>query len=337
VNTQAALDCSIIIVNWNVRDLLRRCLASLPDAAGPHVRYEVLVVDNASGDGSAERLARVFAEPRWAGRVIVLPSPHNGGFGYGMNLGGRHVLASGRRPRFVYMLNPDTEIEAGALVGLRDFMNAHPDAGLVGNLVRNASGGQTTGFRFPSLLGELEGEAGLGLVTRLLRKHMVALSATASCEVDWVSGVSMLFRSEVLTSVGLFDEAFFLYFEEIDLALRTKQAGWKVYFAAGIAVDHVGGLSTGFGDRQRRMPGYWFDSRRRYFVKHHGRVYAAACDAAWLCGHAILKAKSSLLRRSHELRPRLGRDFLRYGLANFGKAASLAKQNAILRGALVAR
>ena len=118
-----------------------------------------------------------------------------------------------------------------------------------------------------------------------------------SSEVDWVSGVSMLFRSEVFSTAGLFDERFFLYFEEIDLAFRIRESGWKVYFVSDAAVDHVGGLSTGLGDKTRRMPKYWFESRRRYFVKHHGRLYAAACDAAWICGHAIFKAKISLLRR----------------------------------------
>jgi N-acetylglucosaminyl-diphospho-decaprenol L-rhamnosyltransferase len=148
-----------------------------------------------------------------------------------------------------------------------------------------------------------------------------------SCEVDWVSGVSMLFRREVFATAGFFDEGFFLYFEEVDLARRIQQAGWKIYFVADVGVGHVGGLSTGLNDESRRMPRYWFDSRRRYLVKHHGRAYSAACDAAWIVGHAIFKVKLGLLRSNRSLRPRVGRDFLRYSLRNLLKPAPAAEQN----------
>ena len=147
-----------------------------------------------------------------------------------------------------------------------------------------------------------------------------------SGEVDWVSGVSMMFRSEVFSKTGFFDERFFLYFEETDLALRIRESGWKVYFVSGASVDHVGGLSTGFTDTTRRMPRYWFDSRRRYFVKHHGRLYAAAADVAWICGHAIFKAKVGLLRRKDRMRPKFGRDFIQYSLSNLLKPAPEAEQ-----------
>ena len=291
----------------------------------------VVVVDNDSGDGSFEALSAAFADATWMGRVVVVPSSHNGGFGYGVNVGVRHVLSGYGEPTFFYVLNPDATIDPGTLKGLVDFMRDHPEAGLAGNLVRNGPGDQTTGFRFPSLLGELEASARLGLLSSLLRNHKVVMGSTESGEVDWVSGVSMLFRSDVFSTVGLFDEAFFLYFEEVDLALRVKQAKWKIYFVHGVGVDHIGGLSTGFNDLQRRMPRYWFDSRRRYFVKHHGRLYAAGCDVAWLCGHAILKAKLKLLGQANPLRPYLGRDLFRYGVSNLLKPAPEAEQNACPR------
>jgi hypothetical protein len=138
----------------------------------------------------------------------------------------------------------------------------------------------------------------------------------------------MLFRSEVFSTAGFFDEDFFLYFEEIDLAQRIRAAGWKVYFVAEVGVDHVGGLSTGHRDETRRMPRYWFDSRRRYFVKHHGRLYAVACDLAWICGHAIFKAKNQILRRRSQDRPKVGRDLVRYSITNLFKPAPEAEQNA---------
>jgi GT2 family glycosyltransferase len=286
----------------------------------------IVVVDNDSGDGSFEQLKTAFAHDRWHGRVLVISSGHNGGFGYGVNVGVKHVIASRGQPRYFLVLNPDTTIDPGALGRLMAFMSAHPDAGLLGNVIRNAAGDKLRGFRFPSLLGELEASAAFGLLSRLLAGHKQVMNIVDSSEVDWVSGVSMLFRSEVFSTAGLFDERFFLYFEEIDLAFRIRESGWKIYFVSDAAVDHVGGLSTGLGDKNRRMPKYWFESRRRYLVKHHGRLYAAACDAAWICGHAIFKAKSNLLRREAGAPPKVGRDFIRYSLSNLLRPAPEAEQ-----------
>jgi len=321
------MDVATIIVNYRTAEATVDAVASLSSEIEKFVDPIVVVVDNDSRDGSFERLKQVFADARWRGRVVVIDSAHNGGFGHGVNVGVKHVLEAYGQPRYFYILNPDASLKPGALDELVGFMAKHPEAGLLGNLVQNAAGDQLRGFRFPSPLSELERGACLGLISRLLRNHKVVMNITESCEVDWVSGVSMLFRSEVFSTAGLFDESFFLYFEEIDLALRVRQAGWKVYFVAEASVDHIGGLSTGLGDETRPMPRYWFDSRRRFLVKHHGRFYAAACDAAWICGHAILKAKVNLVSRKHALRPGEGRDFIRYSLANLLKPAPEAEQN----------
>jgi N-acetylglucosaminyl-diphospho-decaprenol L-rhamnosyltransferase len=321
------MDVATIIVNYRTDgatiDAVRSIWADMDRLVDPLV----VVVDNDSADGSFERLKKVFSEDVWGGRVVVIASGHNGGFGYGVNAGVRHVLEARHSPRYFYVLNPDATVDRGTLLGLVAFMGSHPEAGLLGNLVQNHGADTVRAFRFPSVWSELEGTAGLGLVTRLLGKYAITFDPTESCEVDWVSGVSMLFRSEVFSTAGFFDVGFFLYFEEIDLARRVRQAGWRIYFVADISVGHVGGLSTGFSDQSRRMPRYWFDSRRRYLVKHHGRAYSAACDAAWICGHAIYKAKLGLLRRKKAIRPHVGRDFIRYSLSHLMKPAPEAEQN----------
>lgn len=321
------MDVATIIVNYRTTTATIEAVRSiLPDMANL-VDPLVVVVDNDSGDGSFERLKEVFADASWRGRVTVISSGHNGGFGFGVNVGVRHALEDQRRPHYLYVLNPDAHVDPGALNGLMAFMASHPDAGLLGNLVRNEGSDIVRAFRFPSVWSELEGTAGFGPVTRLLRRFAITFDPVESCEVDWVSGVSMLFRREVFETAGFFDEGFFLYFEEIDLAKRIRQAGWKTYFVADVEVGHVGGLSTGFKDESRPMPRYWFVSRRRYLVKHHGRAYSAACDAAWIVGHAISKAKTGLLQRRSNQRPRVGRDFLRYSLSNLLKPAPEAEQN----------
>jgi GT2 family glycosyltransferase len=320
------MEVATIIVNYRTAEATIGAVAALFDDVDKLAEATVVVVENDSRDGSLEKLQTAFQDTRWRGRVTVVDSGHNGGFGYGVNVGFKHVIAAHGQPRYFYVLNPDTAVEPGVLDRLMEFMASHPDAGLIGNVVRNAAGDEMRGLRFPSLLGELEGKACLGLLTRLLYDRKVVMNIVESGEVDWVCGVSMMFRNEVLSTAGFFDERFFLYFEETDLARRIRESGWKVYFVSGAAVDHVGGLSTGFSDTNQRMPKYWFDSRRRYFVKHHGRLYAAAADAAWICGHAIFKAKIGLLRRDGRIRPKVGRDFIRYSLSNLLKPAPEAEQ-----------
>jgi N-acetylglucosaminyl-diphospho-decaprenol L-rhamnosyltransferase len=322
------MDVAAIIVNYRTAAATIDAVSSLSSELAGLADPLVVVVDNDSQDGSFERLKEIFSDGRWVGRVVVIQSKHNGGFGYGVNVGVKHVLESYEPPRYFYILNPDATVDPGGLGGLMNFMNSHPDAGLLGNIVRNQDADTVKAFRFPSILGELEGSACVGLLTRLLRNYVVPMQPAGSCEVDWVSGASMLFRSEVFSTAGFFDEGFFLYFEEIDLARRVREAGWKVYFVADASVGHIGGLSTQFNDDARRMPRYWFDSRRRYLVKHHGRLYAAACDAAWICGHALLKTKLTLKkRREQECRPNVGRDFIRYSVSNLLKPAPIAEQN----------
>jgi GT2 family glycosyltransferase len=287
----------------------------------------VVIVENDSRDGSLEQLTETFAAAKWGGRVVVVDAQYNGGFGTGVNIGAKAAVRLRGIPRYFYVLNPDATIDPGALRGLLAFMDSHPEAGLLGNTVRNEGADVVKAFRFPSVFSELEGSARLGPLTRLLRSYTVRMNPTESCEVDWVSGVSMLFRGEVFSATGFFDEAFFLYYEEIDLAKRVHAAGWKVYFVADVGVNHVGGLSTGIKDESRRMPRYWFESRRRYYVKNHGRLYAAACDVAWILGHGFFKTREGLSRRSNSVRTKIGRDFIRYSIANILKPAPVTEQN----------
>jgi N-acetylglucosaminyl-diphospho-decaprenol L-rhamnosyltransferase len=321
------VDVATIIVNYRTAAATIEAVSALWGDLEGLSNPLVVIVDNDSRDGSLEQLREAFAAPQWGGRVVVVDAKSNGGFGKGVNVGIETVIKTRGIPPYVYVLNPDATIEPGALKGLLAFMAEHPKAGLLGNTVRNLGADVLKAFRFPTVLSELEGSASLGPLTRLLRRYRVPMNPTESCEVDWVSGVSMLFRGEVFSSAGFFDEGFFLYFEEIDLAKRVRAAGWKIYFVADVSVNHVNGLSTGFTDESRQMPRYWFESRRRYFVKHHGRLYSAACDAAWILGHGIFMTRATLGRRSDSRRPSVGRDLFRYSISNLFKPAPVAEQN----------
>jgi N-acetylglucosaminyl-diphospho-decaprenol L-rhamnosyltransferase len=277
----------------------------------------VIVVDNDSGDGSFERLVEAARVHGWSPRVVVIQSGYNGGYGYGVNVGAKEAMSWPVAPRYLHIINSDAWPLPGTIDRLVRFMDDNPSVGLAGSTVHNVDGSFVSAFRFPSVLSEFESNANLGIVSRLLDKHRVPLSPPGrSLEVDWVPGTSMFIRTQAFAKVGHFDEDFFLYFEEIDLCRRIRDAGYEVCFVEGAGVKHIGSLATGMGDETKRMPGYWFVARRRYFVKHHGRLYAAACDAAWLGGHVLRKAADRVLLRDSGSRPRLGLDFLRYTLSH---------------------
>lgn len=307
-----------IIVNYRTAELTAQAAKALSEdmaALGPS---HLFVVDNASGDGSYEALVLSAERDGWGKHATLIAAPRNGGYGYGINLAVREALALADRPDYIYALNSDAFTTPGALGRLLSFMDSHPSAGIAGSTIQYPDGTfQAAAFRFPTVYSELEELANLGLITRLFKDRVVALqSPPESQEVEWVAGTSMLVRRAVFEQVGLFDEGFFLYFEETDFCRRAGNAGWKSYFVAAAEINHLESVSTGMLDETRRMPSYWFDSRHRYFIKHHGRAYALSCDAASVAGHLIGRGKRLLLRQPLEGRPHIVRDLMHSTLRN---------------------
>ncbi|PIE07036.1 MAG: glycosyl transferase [Rhodobacterales bacterium] len=281
---------------------------------------EIVIVDNESQDGSWEQFQAVAAERGWAeeGRIRVQRTGHNGGFGSGNNHAIRAGLSGGRKPDYVYLMNPDAVPEAGAIRALAGFMEAHPRAGAAGSLILTPDGTPAYGaFRFPSILREFEDAARTNVLSRLLdRGREPSPVALERREVDWVSGSSVMFRQATLDAVGLFDESFFLYFEETDLCLRIKRAGWEIWSVPESRVTHIGGVATGMG-RWDRVPQYWFDSRFHYFRKNYGLPYTLAVTASLLAGEVVWSLRKLLNPKAERYRNtrRFGRDLLRHHLA----------------------
>jgi N-acetylglucosaminyl-diphospho-decaprenol L-rhamnosyltransferase len=134
-------------------------------------------------------------------------------------------------------------------------------------------------------------------------------------EVDWLAGASMLIRRQVFEAIGLFDETFFLYYEETDFCRRARLAGWPTYYVVGSSVAHVGSASTGFQDMSKPTPSYWFDSRRHYFLKNHGPAYLLASNVAYVVGGSMRRARYKLQRKPEIDAPNHLRDFIRYNFA----------------------
>ncbi len=312
---------SLLVVLLNYRTALMTLRAAEAALADMPAGAEMVIVDNASGDGSAEILGRAVAERGWSDRVRFIASEVNGGFGAGNNIGIRAGMSDGSAPDFFYIVNSDAFADPGCIATLMDHLAAHPSAGFAGSHVRGADDlPHTTAFRFPSIAGEFEGAARLGPVSRLLRGSIVAPELpNTTTQVDWVAGASVLMRGEMLRDIGLFDESFFLYFEETDLCKRAAQAGWTGWYVPSARVVHIGSVSTGMKEWQR-MPDYWFDSRRHYFVKNHGRGYAALALAARLAGGALHHLRCALTGRPPQDPPHFLSDLLRHGLGLRRKA-----------------
>jgi hypothetical protein len=306
----------VIILNYRTPQMtLRAAQAALADMEG--MNAELVIVDNASGDGSAGILTREISERGWDqdNRVRLILSDTNGGFGAGNNLGFAAGMSDGSAPDYFYLLNSDAFPDKGCLPRLLQHLRDTPKAGFAGSHVRGEDNlDHTTAFRFPSIAGEFEGAARFGPITRLLRRSVVAPDLpTETARVDWVAGASVLIRGKMLEEIGHFDETFFLYFEETDLCKRGANAGWGCWYLPHARVVHIGSVSTGMKTWER-IPAYWYASRRHYFVKNHGRLYAAAAFLAKLAGGAIHITRCALTGRPRQDPRGFYRDLMRFGL-----------------------
>jgi N-acetylglucosaminyl-diphospho-decaprenol L-rhamnosyltransferase len=307
----------IVIVNYRTPELTVDCLRSVEAEIQERGDTHVVVVDGDSGDDSVEIIGTALKENDWDSWVSFLPLEVNGGFAYGNNAAIGPALERAEPPDFVLLLNPDTIARPEALTHLMDFMDAHPRAGIAGSRLEDRDGTvRYSAFRFASPWSELEGMARLGVVSRLLRPHLVNPPIQDSDHrTDWVAGASMIIRREVFAAIGMLDPEYFLYYEEADFCLRAVRAGWECWYVPASRVIHLVGQSsgvTGAGRTQKRTPPYWFASRRRYFRKNHGLVQALAADAGWLMGYALWSVRRCLTRRQRIDPPCLGRDFIHW-------------------------
>ena len=306
-----------VILNYRTPDLtVRAAEAAVREMRG--LGGEVVIVDNASGDGSFDVIRNKAESEGWTqdGFLRVVQSPENGGFGAGNNIGMRLGMSSGAVPDFFYILNSDAWPDPGAVDRLLDVMKDEPRAGLVGSYIKGTDDApHCTVFRFPSASGEFEGAARTGLITKLFKSSVVPMEIpTQTTQVDWVAGASVLMRREMLDEIGLFDETFFLYYEETELCRRAARAGWQTFYVPASEVAHVGSASTAMKD-WARTPRYWFESRFYYFTKVHGRAYAIWATLARLAGCGIYGLRRMLTGKPQRDPPGFARDLLSHFLA----------------------
>jgi N-acetylglucosaminyl-diphospho-decaprenol L-rhamnosyltransferase len=259
------LDVSFLIVSWNVRDLLRRALASvLADAAG--IESEIILVDNASRDGTVEMVRAEFP------RVHLIGNADNRGF-----TGANNQALVVARGRYFFLLNPDAELVPGATRALVECMDADQRVGIAGPQLLNPDGTiQSSRRRFPTFVTALLESTRLQQQFPqnrwLNRYYLLDTRDDAAQDVDWVVGAAMIARRQVYEQIGGFDERFFMYSEELDWCYRAKRAGWCVtYFPHARVIHHEGGSSEQVAAARDI---YFHSSKIRFFRKHHGALPA---------------------------------------------------------------
>ena len=262
-------DLSVVIVSWNTRELLARCLASLyADADASHIALQPIVVDNASSDRSVEMLGERFPA------VDVVALTENSGFAAATNTGIRRALAHD-----ILLLNPDTELLAGALSAMRSALHTMPHAGLVSGLLLNPDHSlQSAGYRFPTLMQSFLDFFPLHdrLIASRFNGRFNPGDGLSPYAVDHPLGACMLVRRAVVEQIGPLDENYFMYSEEIDWCHRIVAGGWTILIAPGARIIHHGGQST--GQASERMFMELHRSRARYFRQYHSPAYLGAVE-----------------------------------------------------------
>ena len=270
-------DVCVIIVNYGTADLALEAATSV--LAQADRLHSLHIVDNASPGPDAVRIADTITTRAWGDRVTLHPERVNHGFGRGNNLVIAALLNTPNPPDKIFLLNPDARLGNDAVTLLARFLDANPKAGAAGARIEKPGGiPVTAAFRFPGLISTFSGAVAFGPLSRLCARWQVPLPATLpSGPVDWVAGAAVMFRTAALRDAQMFDPAYFLYYEEVDLMRQTAKAGWQTWYVAEALVLHAEGAATGVKSgrpERRRLPAYWYQSWQYYMRKNHGRATA---------------------------------------------------------------
>jgi len=280
-----SFDLSVSVVSYRTPELLAECLKALDSERGS-LSMQVTVVDNASGDSSPDLVAARFP---W---VRLIRNDRNVGFGAAHNQAQRDVDA-----RHLLVLNSDTRVAPGALRTLVDYLDQHPKVAIIGPLLRHPDGvHQPSRRRFPGVRTFFSESTQLQRFfphnPELDRYYLADLPDDGEQEVDWLVGACLAVRARTAADLGLFDERFFLYSEELDLARRYRAAGWQVVYLPAAEVQHVEGGSSrqNLAARDRQFQA----SKLAYIEKWHGRRLARAFRAYLLAEYTFRAAEESL-------------------------------------------
>ncbi|WP_417242305.1 glycosyltransferase [Celeribacter sp.] len=283
-------DMVISIINYRTGDMTLACVQSVL-AQIVDVNAHVVVVDNASGDGSADQIAAwIDAQPETT-PVSLIRSRENSGFS-----GGHNQAFSAYEAELYFVLNSDALLRENCIFELLKQTRMQPETGLFAPRLEGDDGCvQTSCFRMPTPVSELIRAAQTGVVTRALKRHDQPLDMPpVAADIGWASFAAIVIRREVIAAIGPMDEGFFLYFEDTDYCLSAARAGWFIAYVDGARVVHFRGGSAPvkkLGAAGKRLPAYYYASRTRLFYKAYGRGGLIAANLLWHLGRGIAAAR----------------------------------------------
>jgi N-acetylglucosaminyl-diphospho-decaprenol L-rhamnosyltransferase len=288
-------ELSVVIVNYRTPKFVTDCLATLLHELND-LNAQVVVVDNDSGDTSAETITDWIKLHAAEGTVKVLCSPANLGFASGNNQGIRMFSA-----RYYLLLNSDTLVRPSAIATLLDTATKFPQAGLFSPRLEWPDGrGQESCFRFHTPFSELISASKTGIFDRLLPEYAIAMSVQETLAFpQWTSFACVLVRADVFRQIGLLDEGYFMYFEDVEYCHRARQTGWGIVHNPAARVVHLRGGSSPVKERtrqKRRLPKYFYESRSRFFNQLYGWPGLTAANLMWWAGRSVSKTRQILGR-----------------------------------------
>ncbi len=296
----------VVVVVYRVAGLAIDCLRSLV----PQVRgldgVHVAVCENGSGLETASELREAIAREGWSDVVWLHEIHPNRGFTGGNNAILHAALAWRNRPESFFLLNSDTIVKPGAIAALLESIEKQPEAGVLGPSILAPDGTrQTSCFRDPTPASEFLRAARTGPIDRRFRHRLVSKPPPHTEGAhDWTSFAAAVVRREALEQAGTFDEGYFLYFDDPDLCLRIRRAGWQISHCPNATVVHLEGAANDVPSSirlRKRPPGYYYQSRARYFAKRHGIVGLWLANLCWHAGRSISWTRELIERRPSHL------------------------------------
>lgn len=285
----------IIIVNYKTPELTVECMNSLCSQLD-QIKDAVIIVDNCSGDDSIGIIERGIEKNGLSGVASVIPAPHNNGFSYGNNIGIKAMDAE-----FYLLTNSDTVFRRDSVRELLHAAEKYPTA-IIGPRLEFPDGeAQVSCFNFNTPVSELINSAETGVITRCLKKYNVPLPVSSeSIRPDWISFACVLIPEAIVNRVGLMDEGYFMYYEDIDFCQRARRAGFDIIYWPASHVVHLQGKSSDVNEtiiQEKRLPQFYYQSRSRYFIKFFGTKGFVMANIFWISGRIISVCKEIVLAR----------------------------------------
>jgi len=283
----------VVITSYRAKKLTLDCLRSLEGEVKANPGMRVGICDNGNEDDTAQYLTNAITENGWQEWCYMRTVMPNRGFSGGNNVILREALTDNEVPDYFLLLNADTIVHPGTIRYLLDIAEQRKDIGIIGPSMEDLNGiPQVSCFRFMSPVSELIRAAKTGPLSKLLANWVVPILPIPDTmiEPDWVGFACVLIRRGVFADIGVLDEGYYLYFDDVDYCRSARNAGWGILYVPDVRIVHIEGQSTVLPEyvrKRMRRPAYWYVSRSWYFSKFYGKVGLVAANLMWMLGRGI--------------------------------------------------